>query len=334
MHPINVALRDITIQDRVKRLYQRAFGPGHHVPDADQATARLVEECKHLVPVPFEELLFEPVGNGLCRMNLRPLVQTGLPLEVAAAMFIQTANTFQAKPEIFEAKLDGLARTPEDRAWIEAYKAGQSPALSHSEAYHAAYHPAYRVIREDYARAFPVILRMAQMQQGIIAIDGPCASGKSTLAQLLGDLFSVTVLHLDDFFLRPEQRTPERLAEPGGNFDRERFVAEALTPLAQGKPFTFRPYNCAHQVLADPVSVVPTPVSIVEGVYCQHPDLRDVYALRTFLTIDPQLQQERLLARNGEALLKRFIAEWIPMENRYFEAFDVQAKSDVVLAEA
>ena len=56
-----------------------------------------------------------------------------------------------------------------------------------------------------------------------VAIDGPCASGKTTLAALLQRRFDGNVLHMDDFFLRPEQRTPERFAEPGGNVDRERF---------------------------------------------------------------------------------------------------------------
>lgn len=43
-----------------------------------------------------------------------------------------------------------------------------------------------------------------------VAIDGPCASGKTTLAALLQRRFDGNVLHMDDFFLRPEQRTPER----------------------------------------------------------------------------------------------------------------------------
>lgn len=36
----------------------------------------------------------------------------------------------------------------------------------------------------------------------------------------------------DDFFLRPEQRTPERLAEPGGNLDRERMKSEVIDRLS------------------------------------------------------------------------------------------------------
>ena len=61
--------------------------------------------------------------------------------------------------------------------------------------------------------------------RAFVAIDGRCGSGKSTLAALLAARFDCTLVHADDFFLRPEQRTPARLAQPGGNFDRERFYA-------------------------------------------------------------------------------------------------------------
>jgi len=29
-------------------------------------------------------------------------------------------------------------------------------------------------------------------------------------------------------------------------------------------------------------------------------------------------------------MLRRFLNEWIPMENKYFEAFDIEGKSDLV----
>ena len=70
----------------------------------------------------------------------------------------------------------------------------------------------------------------AQLAQGggplVVAIDGRCGSGKTTVAALLAQRLDCTVLHADDFFLRPEQRTPQRMAQPGGNFDRERFFTE------------------------------------------------------------------------------------------------------------
>ena len=58
----------------------------------------------------------------------------------------------------------------------------------------------------------------------IIAIDGPCGSGKTTLASHLARELDAQTVHLDDFYLQPFQRTPQRLAQPGGNLDRERLL--------------------------------------------------------------------------------------------------------------
>ena len=46
----------------------------------------------------------------------------------------------------------------------------------------------------------------------VVAIDGKCTSGKTTLASKLAELYDCNMFHMDDFFLRPEQRTPERFA--------------------------------------------------------------------------------------------------------------------------
>ena len=62
----------------------------------------------------------------------------------------------------------------------------------------------------------------------IVAIDGRCASGKTTVATALAGLLNANLIHMDDFFLRKEQRTPERLATPGENIDHERFLEEVF----------------------------------------------------------------------------------------------------------
>ena len=54
---------------------------------------------------------------------------------------------------------------------------------------------------------------MTQKDVVIVAIDGKCTSGKTTLAAKLAEIYDCNVFHMDDFFLRPEQRTPERFAE-------------------------------------------------------------------------------------------------------------------------
>ena len=67
---------------------------------------------------------------------------------------------------------------------------------------------------------------LAEKDMILVAIDGKCTSGKTTLASKLAELYDCNVFHMDDFFLRPEQRTPERFAEVGGNVDYERFYKE------------------------------------------------------------------------------------------------------------
>ena len=86
-----------------------------------------------------------------------------------------------------------------------------------------------------------LLARIAQVPVGgIVAIDGCCASGKSTLGARLSEALGCPLFHLDDFFLRPEQRTPERFAQPGGNMDRERLEAEVLAPLRRGEAAVYR----------------------------------------------------------------------------------------------
>ena len=153
----------------------------------------------------------------------------------------------------------------------------------------------------------------------IVAIDGKCTSGKTTLASKLAESYDCNVFHMDDFFLRPEQRTPERFAEVGGNVDYERFHEEVLLPLKSGKAFSYRPFDCSTFTLSDHVIVTPKRLNIIEGTYSHHPYFGNPYDLKILLTIDEETQRRRILDR-PEFLHKRFFEEWIPMENRYFDA--------------
>jgi len=153
----------------------------------------------------------------------------------------------------------------------------------------------------------------------LVAIDGKCASGKTTLASRLAEIYDCNVFHMDDFFLRPEQRTPERFAEVGGNVDYERFQEEVLLPLQSGKAFSFRPFDCSTFTLAAPIAVTSKKLNIIEGTYSHHPYFGDLYDLKIQLTIDEETQRQRILKRPA-FLHKRFFETWIPMENRYFAA--------------
>ena len=166
----------------------------------------------------------------------------------------------------------------------------------------------------------------------VVAIDGKCTSGKTTLAAQLADAYDCNVFHMDDFFLRPEQRTPERFAEIGGNVDYERFAEEILTPLKTGEPFSYRPFDCSTFTLAQPVSVQPKKLTIIEGTYSHHPYFGDPYDLKILLTVSEELQNQRVLERPA-FLHSRFFESWIPMENRYFEnlSMDIIASAKNVM---
>ena len=171
---------------------------------------------------------------------------------------------------------------------------------------------------------------LAAQGQVILAIDGPCTAGKTTLAAILQARYNCAVLHMDEFFLRPSQRTPERLAQPGGNVDYERFYEEVLLPLKAGKPFSYRPFSCAVQALSEPVSLPCSPLTVVEGTYSAHPYFQNPYDLKVFLSIDPEIQRQRIGLREAWKQ-ERFFREWIPMEQHYFESFSIRENSDLLL---
>lgn len=165
----------------------------------------------------------------------------------------------------------------------------------------------------------------------LIALDGRCAAGKTTLANRLAEQYGWGVIHLDDFFLQPAQRTPQRLAEPGGNLDRERLISEVLLPLTQHRPGVYRVFDCRTMGFAAVPRPLPAaPVVLLEGSYACHPDLRPLCGLHVFLTVDPGEQLRRLTARNP-ARLQDFRTRWIPMEEQYFRYFHIPETCDLTL---
>lgn len=171
---------------------------------------------------------------------------------------------------------------------------------------------------------------LEEKERIIVAIDGSCTAGKTTLAARLQRHCGGEVIPMDDFFLRPEQRTPERFAQPGGNVDHERFCQEVLRPLLAGESFAYRPYDCKTCRLSEPREVVPGRLTIVEGTYSLHPAFGECYDLKVFLEVDEETRRRRILQR-PPALHRRFFEEWIPMEQLYFSRCAVAERCDLVL---
>ena len=168
----------------------------------------------------------------------------------------------------------------------------------------------------------------------LVAIDGMAASGKTTLcAALETEIPGCFVIHMDDFTIPFEDRFPGYFDAQLSNADIARFDREVLSPLLAGCDAVYRPYRCHPEPGFLAPKRVPAGAAcvLIEGAYCLHPRLFDRYDLRVLVTVSPELQKQRILARNGAQQLERFISSWIPMENQHIRAHRLPERCDLII---
>lgn len=346
-----------TVQDMLKLVYQNEFGPSHFNPgehlsqpgfsayslwQGHPALAMLEKEAATLVPGTAAED-FEPVGNSLVRCALNGPRPFALP--TLCGMFSATAAEKQGTPQGFISKAEAFANMcrrgelPLPASQGEALtkqiaESGFAP-VSHSVAYAAAYHPHYRLVHRHWQQYSPVFYAidalLSHRESVTVAIDGCSGSGKSHLANLLQQVYSCNVFHMDDFFLPPSRKTPQRLAQPGGNVDYERFAQQVMGPLNRGEAFSYGVYHCQTGQVSPSSPVPRRQLNIVEGVYSLHPALAQSYDLKIFLTVPRPVQHRRILQRSGAFLFQRFVDQWIPLEDIYFSQLDIAGQCALVL---
>lgn len=193
-------------------------------------------------------------------------------------------------------------------------------------------------IREEYKgilSEFPNLYEQLKLLEEldtptIVAIDGMCGAGKSYLANLIEQEFHCNVFHMDDYFLPLEMKTKKRLSEPGGNVHYERFKEEILQGILEGGLITYQPFLCSTMDYGEVRVVEPTKLTIVEGTYALHPSLLDAYDYKVYLRVNPVIQEERILKRNGAEKLEDFIKKWIPLERLYFDNLRIEGQCDVI----
>ena len=173
--------------------------------------------------------------------------------------------------------------------------------------------------------------RLARQSAVLVALDGRCGSGKTTLAAQLAERFpqSITV-HTDDFYLPPSRRVTGWEKIPCANMDIQRLRNEVVAPARAGQAFSYQAYSCREGAYLPPHLLGPAPLVIVEGSYSCHPTLADCYDLKVFVTCSKEEQARRLLAREGERY-SGFTARWIPLEEGYFAKFQIEQTVDFIL---
>ncbi|MCL2187793.1 MAG: uridine kinase [Defluviitaleaceae bacterium] len=165
----------------------------------------------------------------------------------------------------------------------------------------------------------------------IVAIDGRCCAGKSTLAAKMREAFCAGIIHMDDFFLPAELRTPQRYAQAGGNIHHERFAEEVIPFLHTGEGFSYRIFDCKKMDYNGVRQVAPSLLRVIEGAYSHHPVLGDYMSIRAFYDVETQIQRERIIKRNGEEAAALFFAKWIPLEEEYLRVYKIQENAHVTL---
>ena len=338
--------------DAIKLCYQAAYGAEHLIKNIDTANFYFREEFERVEAGDESEPLYEHISDVGCRVNLRAWKRRGLPGEWLFNMFTQSniplinsrfLMEFE-KRDALKAFFDDVEQLADEgifgfdkEQWnrcLAEYPMDNPVALHHSKAYHEKEKPAYRIVSRHYIKLFPVLEELAKLPDDkvkVVAIEGKCGSGKTIYAKGLAALLVAGTIHMDDFFLPAELRTPERLNEAGGNIHYERFLEEVVPNLRNPEEFTYGRFDCGQMTIRGERRVDPAMLRIVEGSYSCHPKFGDYMDIRVFLDVDEEVQKNRLVDRDGEDVLERFENVWIPMEKKYFDAFDIPGKADVFI---
>ena len=125
----------------------------------------------------------------------------------------------------------------------------------------------------------------------LVAIDGRCGSGKTTLGEYLK-----------------------------GQLDYE----TVLIPVQKKESVCYQPFSCKEWRLLDAYEIPYKRINIIEGSYSLHPYFGKPYQLKIFMNIASDVQLANIRKRNGEEKAKEFQEKWIPKEEAYFEKFHVQ----------
>ena len=168
-----------------------------------------------------------------------------------------------------------------------------------------------------------ILARPAQAGVRLVAVDGPAASGKSTLARALAGALQAPIVSTDDFLSWEEMSAWwPRLGE------------QVLQPLFAGREARYQARDWAGDEFGSSCrewkSLPWAPVVVLDGVTSARQAAGERLAYAVFVDAPRQVRLARGVARDGEShrlLWKR----WQDDEDEWFAADDTRSRCDLVV---
>ncbi|MCP2323170.1 uridine kinase [Hamadaea flava] len=182
-----------------------------------------------------------------------------------------------------------------------------------------------------------------------VAVDGPPAAGKTTLADELAAVLrergrDVIRATIDDFLFPRAQRYPRgEYSAEGCYFDAHDYEAlnrVLLDPLGPGGDRRFQPAvydRTTDTVLSPPVTTAPADAVLVfDGVFLLRPELNDRWDLRVFVSTDLEKTVDRAVIRERPvsapaAVERRWRERYIPAQQLYVATVRPVEHADVIV---
>jgi uridine kinase len=186
-----------------------------------------------------------------------------------------------------------------------------------------------------------------QQQAGrvLVAVDGPDAAGKTTFAAQLAEATPSKVIQAsaDDFqFPRAVRSRRGKLSAEGyylDAFDHDTLTARLLVPFRDGASRVAVSAWSYRRDVPDERSIdVPErAVLIVDGVFLQRPELRDIWSLVIYVTAPTEVTFRRGVERDAgevghlDRVTERYRERYLPGQALYRADVDPEAACDVLI---
>ena len=179
----------------------------------------------------------------------------------------------------------------------------------------------------------------------VVAIDGVDGAGKTTFAEALAERLradgrDVVRASIDGFHHPLEHRRAQgRTAEAvwARHFDYAALRRELLEPWRAGPPATYRPavHDVAYDVALhlEPRTPPEEGVLVVDGLFCQRPELHGCWDRVVFLDVPFEVSVSRLAARDGSVddVEDPDQRRYLEAQRHYFDTCDPRGRADLVI---